>query len=99
MLNLIRSTFLTWQDYDDEDLNTLKNAILTDWDADKDGKIYIDELKMMFRVQRQMSEKWSLTPDGYFLLIILSKYCFILNNISPSYNLFVRFFWRMYLSV
>ncbi|EUB56416.1 Calbindin-32 [Echinococcus granulosus] len=44
-------------DYDDEDLRCIKDAILTDWDADKDGKIYIDELKMMLRVQRQMSEK------------------------------------------
>ncbi|KAL5970447.1 hypothetical protein TSMEX_001842 [Taenia solium] len=45
------------QDYDDEDLRCIKDAILTDWDADRDGKIYIDELKMMLRVQRQMAEK------------------------------------------
>ncbi|CDS43582.1 calbindin 32 [Echinococcus multilocularis] len=48
---------LTQEDYDDEDLRCIKDAILTDWDADKDGKIYIDELKMMLRVQRQMSKK------------------------------------------
>ncbi|KAM3183241.1 hypothetical protein ACTXT7_010727 [Hymenolepis weldensis] len=48
---------LTQDDYDDDDLRCIKNAILTDWDANRDGKIYIDELKMMLRVQRQMSDK------------------------------------------
>ncbi|VUZ41157.1 unnamed protein product, partial [Hymenolepis diminuta] len=47
---------LTQDDYDDEDLRCIKNAILTDWNANRDGKIYIDELKMMLRVQRQMSD-------------------------------------------
>nr|CDS33670.1 calbindin 32 [Hymenolepis microstoma] len=48
---------LTQDDYDDDDLRCIKDAILTDWDANKDGKIYTDELKMMLRVQRQMSDK------------------------------------------
>ncbi|VDN96119.1 unnamed protein product [Rodentolepis nana] len=48
---------LTQDDYDDEDLRCIKDAILSDWDANKDGKIYTDELKMMLRVQRQMSDK------------------------------------------
>ncbi len=55
---LLSNSFLCqFQDYDDEDLKSIKKGILVWWDADKDGRIYIDELKMMLRAQRQMADK------------------------------------------
>uniref|UniRef100_A0A5K3F9L3 Calbindin-32 n=1 Tax=Mesocestoides corti TaxID=53468 RepID=A0A5K3F9L3_MESCO len=48
---------LTQEDYDAEDLKCIKEAILKSWDANRDGKICLDELKMLLRVQRQMADK------------------------------------------
>ncbi|VDD75521.1 unnamed protein product [Mesocestoides corti] len=45
------------EDYDAEDLKCIKEAILKSWDANRDGKICLDELKMLLRVQRQMADK------------------------------------------
>ncbi|VDL95937.1 unnamed protein product [Schistocephalus solidus] len=46
---------LAQEDYDGEDLAYMKREFLKNWDANKDGKICIDELKMIILAKTHLS--------------------------------------------
>lgn len=51
------------QDYDTEDIDFMKMAILDKWDLNKDGRINKSELSMLLLQQSMMSQR-SQSSDG-----------------------------------
>ena len=58
--------FILFQDFDTDDINFMKSAILDKWDLDHNGKINKQELTMLLMQQGRMvaeEEGWSETSE------------------------------------